>query len=73
METTREDQQLLPILPSEYKGKIIYTLAMKVKELVQAAQVGVAKPEDILSEADCLLQAAQQVWFSLEERREDEK
>lgn len=67
MENTRgEAQQLPPTLPPEYKGKIIYTLAMKVKELVQAAQVGVAKPEDILSEADCLLQAAQQVWFSPE-------
>lgn len=51
-------------LPLKFKARIIYTLAMKARELVHLAQAGVASPEDILAEEDCLLQAAQQVWFS---------
>lgn len=51
-------------LPLKFKAKIVYILAMKVRELVHLAQDGVASPEEILAEEDALLQAAQQVWFS---------
>lgn len=51
-------------LPLHYKEEIIYTLAMNVRELVINATEGTIAPEDILSEADCILQALQQVHFS---------
>lgn len=68
-------------LPLPYKEKIIYTLAMNVRELIINASEGTIAPEDILSEADYILQALQQVHFSptspeplpKEEKREEEE
>lgn len=51
-------------LPLHYKEAIIYTLAMNVRELIINASEGTIAPEDILSEADYILQALQQVHFS---------
>lgn len=51
-------------LPLPYKEKIIYTLAMNVRELVTLTMDGTAAPEDTLSEMDYILQALQQVHFS---------
>lgn len=51
-------------LPLPYKEKIIYTLAMNVRELIINASEGTIAPEDILNEADYILQALQQVHFS---------
>lgn len=51
-------------LPLPYKEKIIYTLAMHVRELVILTMDGTAAPEDTLSEMDCILRALQQVHFS---------
>lgn len=52
------------VLPLPYKEKIIYTLAMNVRELVTLTMDGTAAPEDTLSEMDYILQALQQVHFS---------
>lgn len=51
-------------LPLPYKEKIIYTLAMNVRELVTLTMDGTAAPEDLLPEMDYILQALQQVHFS---------
>lgn len=67
-------------LPLPYKEKIIYTLAMNVRELVTLTMDGTAAPEETLPEMDYILQALQQVHFSptspeplpKEEKREGE-
>ena len=51
-------------LPLPYKEKIIYTLAMNVRELVTLTMDGTAAPEETLPEMDYNLQALQQVHFS---------
>lgn len=51
-------------LPLSYKEKIIYTLAMNVRELVTLTLDRTAAPEETLPEMDYILQALQQVHFS---------